>query len=614
MGQVFERLTGTDDRPHVPFSQGAVDQLESITAAEKAQAVPYVRIWQVDAATGQPTHAHPDNESEPLAPLNLQLSAPPVFGSSVVDRLRERPPVSLDRISIKTQAPRGVITYQQVEMSFVVHRPDVIFDNPEPGVDNWSSMITPGLVHCMEYGWSASSGVKNGILNGEGYSDLESKPPTIIPGRKRLRFVVTNYGFKISPDGQIQVNITAYEEGEFNLRQAILGTKEVKNLEKETRQVTGPDGVVTTVPRYDPKELYTEAGRRVVKALQDRVAGLRGNRTRGNDELVKFSTFADLVLAPTIEEALNEIGFTKVKLVMGDFNKRAGQPDKKYRLKYTGDSAYIGDFEMPLRDIEKTFNDTLKTGEQITLYNFINKFLGVFRDQRTWDRKNTKTDDGKMHLSKIPHVMVRTQMNPTQRSAVFSIVDIEREFTKLSDSERKFSPGVARSEIRDYLRSKGIPVVSFVRGNSYIQDANFDVTTDDKIKGILMRRYLQPAREGVTDPSIRQKFKTPVDPREVLYSSAIQGDVTMLGNFVFDLFGLVWLDFGVSRWDGPFSVREREDLIDRTGFSVRISLIAEGSDPLGTQGRLSDVKLQQIQKEDAESQKNLKRRRPGRRR
>lgn len=606
MGLVFERLTGEDDRAFIPFSQGAIDQLEGITAADKAQAVPYVRIWQVDASTGEPINANPDFPSDPIAPLNLQLAAPPRFGASQDERFRERPPVSLERISIKTNAPRGVITYQQIEMAFVVHRPDVIFDNPQPGVDNWSSMITPGMVHCMEYGWSASSGVRNGILNGEGYSDLESKPPCIVAGRKRLRFVVTNYSFKILPDSQISINVTAFEEGDFNLRQAILGAKEVRELSRETKQIPGPFGGAANVPKYDPQELYTEVGRKVVKALQDKVMSLKGSKTKGNDELIKFSTFADVVLAPTIELALNDIGFTKVKLVMGDFNKRAGKPGPKYRLNYSGDSAYIGDFEIPMKEIEKIFNDSLKSGSQITLYNFINQFLIMFRNPQTWDRKNAKTDEGGMHMSKIPHVMVRTQMNPTTKAAIFFIVDIEREFTKFTDSERKPEVAKSRSEVRDILRAKGVPVVSMMKGNSYIQDASFDVVTDDKIKGILMRRYLRPARTGVVDANIKQKSKTAVDPREVMYSSAIQGDLTILGNFVFDLFGLVWLDFGVSKWDGPFSVREREEIIDRTGFNVRLSLIAEGSDPLGTQGRLSDAKIKQVNDEDRKAQQGKK--------
>jgi hypothetical protein len=72
-----------------------------------------------------------------------------------------------------------------------------------------------------------------------------------------------------------------------------------------------------------------------------------------------------------------------------------------------------------------------------------------------------------------------------------------------------------------------------------------------------------------------------------MYSSAINGDMTMIGNFVFDVFGMVWLDFGVPIWSGPFTVMEHEDVLDRTGLTTRVTFRADGSDPLGTQGRAS---------------------------
>ena len=59
----------------------------------------------------------------------------------------------------------------------------------------------------------------------------------------------------------------------------------------------------------------------------------------------------------------------------------------------------------------------------------------------------------------------------------------------------------------------------------------------------------------------------------------------MLGNHVFDIFGLVWLEFTVPVWDGPFYIMAREDTINQTGFFTSITLRSAGTDPLGTQGR-----------------------------
>src|SRR5207245_522529 len=88
--------------------------------------------------------------------------------------------------------------------------------------DTWSTMIIPGSTHVLEYGWRASNGVKNGLLNGLGFD--QDRPLKTVPAISQLRFTVTNYNFRIMIDGQIQVNVHAFEDQEFNMRQAFLGT------------------------------------------------------------------------------------------------------------------------------------------------------------------------------------------------------------------------------------------------------------------------------------------------------------------------------------------------------------------------------------------------------
>ena len=83
----------------------------------------------------------------------------------------------------------------------------------------------------------------------------------------------------------------------------------------------------------------------------------------------------------------------------------------------------------------------------------------------------------------------------------------------------------------------------------------------------------------------RKKGSPP--PEQLIYSSAIQGDLTMIGNFCFDSFAMVWIDFGVKSWDGTFYVMDYEDMLDRTGFTTRVNIRSTGEDPLNTQGRFS---------------------------
>ena len=121
---------GPNDKPvrQVPVSE-ALQALEQIPAADKAQAVPYALLWEINQTTGEPMHG---KDGIPSNPLSLILTQSPKFGASInnVDksRFRERAPVSLERISIKTENPRGLIIIRTVNLSFVVHKPDVIFE------------------------------------------------------------------------------------------------------------------------------------------------------------------------------------------------------------------------------------------------------------------------------------------------------------------------------------------------------------------------------------------------------------------------------------------------------------------------------------------------------
>jgi hypothetical protein len=56
-----------------------------------------------------------------------------------------------------------------------------------------------------------------------------------------------------------------------------------------------------------------------------------------------------------------------------------------------------------------------------------------------------------------------------------------------------------------------------------------------------------------------------------------------------DVMGMYWVDFGVPQWSGPFRLLERTDTIDMSGWRTTIQLISEGTDPLGTQGRVEET-------------------------
>lgn len=548
-------------KPFLSISQDSVSMLEGITSAEKALSVPLVRIWEVDPNTGKPAHA--DSNGNPKLPLSVKFNSPPRFGESLdndAERYRERPGVSLERITIKNDAPRGFITYRTLELSFMVHRPDVIFEPLSSDGDTWSSLIIPGTVHVIEYGWRSGSGVKNGILNGLGEGP--------IPAISRVRFTVTNYNFTMMTDNQIHVTVSAIEDSEFNLRQI---------------ELTGPKQTeVRKIKKRNPVDVYSDKGQPLLGELQKRIDDLS---QRGEGGLVKVKDILDVLFVPAISNAYKEIGYGEPKLYLGDFNERVGTPIERYRK---ASSNFIGDFQIPMKDVRDLFARLIvKEHQQITLQNFITPLFEIFRDPRTWDRKKGKKDEAGNDVHTIPQIFMRTINNPAKNSAAVYIFDAEREFTKFTESDYyNFKKNPTREQLKKILKDKGVPFISFGKGNSYLFESQFEVVNDDQMKSLFINRFYAPTRDKLTQkPSKEQKLNRIPDASKVLYSSAIQGDLNMIGNFAFDMFGLVWLDFGVPVWSGLFNVRAREDTIEPASFTTRISLVSEGIDPLDTQGR-----------------------------
>jgi hypothetical protein len=150
-----------------------------------------------------------------------------------------------------------------------------------------------------------------------------------------------------------------------------------------------------------------------------------------------------------------------------------------------------------------------------------------------------------------------------------------------------------RIQLRDHLKSNDVPYISLMKANSYIKDVNFQIIHDDKIQSIFISRAYNTERKQVTNsPDMQNRSKQKdgilmprgVTPEHLLYASAMQGSITMIGNFVYTRFGYCWLDFGVKIWSGPFYITSREDVIDPGGFTSKVEFISAGNDPLNIKG------------------------------
>lgn len=557
---------GTATRPFLAISQNTVDLLERITSAEKAQAVPYMKMWRIKPESGEPVHG---KDGVPTGPLSTTLVLPPSFGVGADIRFRERPPVSFGKATIKTHSPKGIILFRQINLTFTVHRPEIIFQEPEVGRDNWSDLLIPGCVFAMEYGWTASSGVKNGLLNGEGFVDTGQNPHVVVPARTRIRFVVTHYDFKVQSDSQIVVTVDGIEDGELSIRQAFLGGP----------QPGSKDGKIEILGAVDP---YSAVGQEMLTKLSNDVKKMFGSAdvkkgSKGYDDVVPFKTVCDVLFAPLISACYTTLGYNQPELWLGKFNERAGKLVKYYGGGIMSGKS-IGDFTIPKRLVAEIFAKA-KGKKQITLQNFLQIFLAKIMDADIWTRTKGADEIG---------CTLQTRVITNKKSVSFYVIDMNRELTRFVSTDRdSFRSQIAgsrptRAEVRDALKKKGVPMITFGHGNSYIQEADFSVMNDDPIKTLLMIRGLKEASRIDMVEKTELKRKLEEQRPQLLYSSAIRGEINMMGNFAFDTFGLVWLDFEVPVWSGPFFVTAKTDTIDRSGFFSAFSVYSSGEDPLGT--------------------------------
>lgn len=568
-----------DQRAYFLANQEAVGLLEQITALEKGQAVPYIKIWQIEPGTGKPVNVAEDGVT-PKAPLTLKSIEPPRFGATSDIQFRERPPVSLDRLSVKTNSFRGAITNQAVEISWTVHRPDVIFGDPIPGVDNWSTIITPGLMHVVEYGWQSSG--QHPLLNGDGYMSTSGGKRISIPAKKRVVFTVIDYSFKITPDLQFKIVTHAVENGDLHLRTATLAGLFHPNEEANQQQRSSNHQVDTA----QPIQINDKSVKQLFDDLQNRLKQVpRGRNIPGVGSVIKFQDFADKFFAPTLDRILTQqMGFKTVNLWMGNFNKRAGLTSKRFGSNNMSEAS-IGDFEVPLDWIQKQFQEVVKTGINLSVTNFVTMFTHLFQADEVWDRTSPALDKFGIENYTTPDVRVKTVMNGD--TIDFYITDVKSEVVRFTESDReKGGENLTTDQIREKLKSSNIPYVKLLKANSFILDSNFDVVNDEQMKAILIKRYNAPTREQfVQEPTAQRRAAAPA-PQQLIYSSAIVGQITMIGNFCFDTFAMIWLDFGVKNWNGTFFVNEHEDVLERGSFITSVSVQATGEDPLNTQGRI----------------------------
>lgn len=580
--------TGPDLRPIQQASQGAVEALESITAHDLAQAVPFLQITRVDPGTRAPL--------EGAEPLNVFFQKPPEFGVAMADRTRfgERPPVSLQSFKIGTTQDYGPLVLQDVEISLVVHRPDAMFDDSDSG---WVSLITPGESHVVRYGWAGSS--KNELVNGDVFCERIGNTTVAIDSIKSILFTTYMYTFTIRQNGEIEILVHGKQNGDFALRKMLVADIDEAHESENF-------GLAELGKNPEQIKLSALTSKQTRKSLQSKMTDVINASPiidrRRKAIRVRIIDVMNKLVAPTIARRAKQWGYDSVELLLGNFNDNVGSTTKKYgRKSMSGKS--IGDFEIPVATLKNIAKNLSAKGSEVTMRNFISQLLSTAENGSAWASKAARAF-GKDPVPVKPTIKIRVTDKRFKGNRILSVVviDITQALVKFDPSD-KLEPDaktgrISRDRIRKKVIEKGIPYVTFGNALTFVQDASFEVIMNNQIQRAMIERYAQHlrTRSEITEETAAETAKLMPENFHEVWSSTLKGSINMLGNFVFDVFSYVWVDFGTPIWSGLYAVRQRTDTLTPAGFETNIELFTETTDPLNAIALLSAAQLAEEKK------------------
>lgn len=578
----------------------ATDALYAIDAADFAKAVPHVRIWKLVGDINSRTN------TKIGPPLSNQFFAPPTFGQAV-SQFSERPAASIESATIKKHNPGGFILFREMDLVMTVHRPDILNNVTHRG-NIVNSLLQPGNNFVIEYGWV---GGRNPVL-GPGLSAEEQKeelnPPelekveayrkrlaaldhraparpdpdlgeepkffkTIFTAVQEMRFAVTNYSFTIMQDGQIKFNIHCIEDAELEVRSTtVFEQPGLPEPPADLNQASPYLEQITSILGDRLKDYsFTE------RVIVEKSAG-DGKPQPSPETFIELQDVLNVLFAMPIVQAVRGLQYSHVHLYTGVFNEFAPRTNASLGAKEWAGMP-IGLFWLRLKDVFDILNKVVTSKGQITVYNLLKQVLALIMSPAIYDVNPFGTS--------VPELAIYTLFNPKAGYARFQIVDrkrfltIVRGATGLHEHNLHARYTDIRARLPAFLKANFMPKFSLYHQLSPFKDAKFEVVNDEHMKSIFVNRVVRKSREQIASGAQNETETNAGLPMGLLmYRSAVKGQVTVIGNFGFDLMGLVWVSFGVPLLDGIFYVVGKTDTITKDGFTSALTLQAEGSNPL----------------------------------
>jgi hypothetical protein len=567
-----------DYRPFVRASVSAFDQLQSATAVDLAGAVPYIDIKQVDQFTGEIVGEN----------IMKEVLASPSYSLPIAGMFQERPLVSLGLMEVKTEQQYGYAYNSIITLEFTVHRPDVVFSAEE--YSSWRELLVEGNCFTLEYGWTANTAaVKNDLLNGVGFYDQDSG--LLVLSRTRMLIAIVKYTSTMDGAGVVKFSLEARTMGNIGLRQVSL-LQELAEEFLPQRDTSDAIRAIAASPLSTMKRVLTSMTDRlddsIIGAIQARLSSLDESRgfNRGPRRFVSLGDVLDSFVAPIIERMCTRLGYLRADLFLGNFNKRAGKTSEDFgAVDLAGRS--IADFPVPVKLLRDTLSNMHLKGRLMRVESLVESLITLTKGQAKWSAETRF----------IPAVFpiandVDVDGGTVFRYAIADSFDGSDVFDE--GSSEIPAESITKQQIFDKLSSRGIPIIEAGRVNSVIKSFTFDISPEPLQRSIFAERQLQARKDRVQmveqpDPA---GLAGRANTSTVVPLGTLQGSVGMVGNFVFQLFSYVWVEFfGAYPISGVYNIRDRVDRIEPGNFTTTLGLISEGIDPFNTRRRLSSSEL-----------------------
>lgn len=559
----------------MPFQRGAnpfsgasrepMELLESITPAQLASCVPFVKIQKIEKF-GRP--------ATDVRPLMFDLTQTPQFAGAGLrfgtddDTLAERALVSLNSLDVDFELNYGQQQQRVITLDFTVHRPAVVFDRFSRTA--WREILEEGKSFSLEYGWAADPVlVPNELFNGIG---MVTAKGLVVKGTQSILLNIYTYSVTIMKTGEVRVVAKARENGDLALRETKFSDVFDRTL--------GPG----------QPEADDETNMRRLKGMLDTL--LRRQEV-GRKEYFTMGDILDKIVAPMVTGAALNWGYTSVDLLLGDFNAQAG-PQSEYfggrpvSKPWNGSSGGIGEFLVPVAELMGHLSSHFGKGRTLYLRNFVEMLISIMNAEGAWAHPKPGQD------VRQPNVMAKyeTVRRPDgTHGLVFVIYDVKVGTAPFSGTDALAVDRQSRAEVMRKLASLDVPVLEFARAGSLILDATFELQPDPLLQSIQAESVYKDRKDKVqttATPDVRSRAGAARAGELVMPISILQGDIQMQGNFALETFGILWIDFfGSSEISGVFHVFGKTDRLEAGKFSSNFKVMAESIDPLNTRKRLS---------------------------